>query len=603
MTPNDRYKIAFRTSIITGVFAVIVALLLINDYARRAEEDPLSGAIYTEMRDELRNDPNNEALQASFRELDAELREVYFDQRSFTYWGAWLLLLSSSATIGLGKWAAVLRRRLPDPRSTPQEHREAADEVDSRTGRYAVAGLAALTVVVAFGFFAAMENRFASINLVSPHLVSAERQAESVAQPATAAAEAAAELDEAKTENQPSLPSEAERRENWPRFRGPHGLGIVSDQSVRIEFDAESGDGVVWQSDVPLPGNNSPIIWGNRIFLSGATEEKREVICFATETGERLWSQEVPSTPESTAEVPEVMDDTGYAAPTMATDGRSVFAIFANGDIGAFDFEGKLTWSRSLGIPINNYGHASSLTTFENLLIVQFDQGHEGDALSKLLALDVQSGETVWEANREEVPNSWATPIIVDVAGEPQLIVCGPPSVVAYSPRDGSEIWRAECLDGDVGPSPVSVDGIVVVANEMPGVTAIKADGEGDVTETHLLWENYYGAPALCSPLATEKMVFLLTSDGLLCAYDLQGAEDPIWEHEIDASFSSSPTMIDNHLHLIDTDGKVYVLDTTMEGCTTIAESNLGDECVTSPAVKDGRMYFRTKSKLICIGK
>ena len=599
MTPNDRYKIAYRTSIVTGAFSVVIALLLLNDYIGRANEDPLSGAVYTEMRDELRKDPNNKALQASFRELDTELRETYFDQRTFTYWGGWLLLLSTSATIGLGKWAAVLRRRLPDPRSTPAERRELADEVDSRTGRYAVVGLAALSAVVAFGFFAAMENRFPSIHSVAPPLVLAANEAQPEADPSTVAAAS----DESKTESPPPLPSEAERQANWPRFRGPDGLAIVADSSVLKEFDADSGEGIVWQTDVPLPGNNSPVIWGDRVLLSGATEEKREVMCFAIDTGEMLWNKEVPSTPESTAEAPNVMDATGYAAPTMATDGRSVFAIFANGDIGAFDFEGTLSWSRSLGIPVNSYGHASSLTTFENLLIVQFDQGHEGDNLSKLLALDVQSGETIWETAREETPNSWATPIVVDVDGEPQLIVCGPPHVAAYSPRDGSEIWRAEYLDGDVGPSPVYVDGVVVVANEMPGVTAIKADGKGDVTETHLLWENYYGAPALCSPLATEKIVYLLTSDGLLCAYDLQGAEDPLWEHEIDALFSSSPTMIDNQLYLIDTDGNVYVLETTMEGCTTVAESNLGDECVTSPAVKDGRIYIRTKTRLMCVGK
>jgi outer membrane protein assembly factor BamB len=351
-----------------------------------------------------------------------------------------------------------------------------------------------------------------------------------------------------------------------------------------------------------LPGNSSPVVWGDRIFLTGADEQTREVFCFDARSGELLWRQAVPGTPESTATVPKVMEATGYAAPTPATDGRRVYAIFANGDLGAFDFEGRLRWSRSLGIPKNAYGHASSLAMFQDLLIVQFDQGIREEKRSRLLALRGATGETVWETVRE-VPNSWATPIVIQVDGQPQIITSADPWVLANSPADGSEIWRADCLRGDVGPSPVFAGGMVFTANEFPGLAAIRADGTGDVTETHVAWEADLGAPDTASPLATEKFVFLLASYGILTCYDAREGGDPLWEQEFDASFVSSPTLIGNLMFLFGEDGKVYIVEPTADECRVVAENDLGEECVTSPAVVDGRIFIRGKEHLIGIGQ
>ena len=162
-------------------------------------------------------------------------------------------------------------------------------------------------------------------------------------------------------------PSDAEIAKAWPRFRGPGGLGISAYTNVPDAWDAASGKGIVWKTPVPLPGNNSPVVWGKRVFLSGADKHRREVYCFDADSGKLVWRQNVPGTPQSTAKPPEVTDDTGYAAPTTATDGRRVFAIFANGDLAAFDVSGKPAWAKSLGIPENSYGHASSLDHLQEL--------------------------------------------------------------------------------------------------------------------------------------------------------------------------------------------------------------------------------------------
>ena len=258
-------------------------------------------------------------------------------------------------------------------------------------------------------------------------------------------------------------------------------LGISAYTNVPETWDAKSGKGIVWKTPVPLPGNNSPVVWGKRVFLSGADQRRREVYCFDADSGKLLWQQAVPGTPQSTAQPPKVNDDTGYAASTTATDGRRVFAIFANGDLAAFDFSGKLAWSKSLGLPENSYGHASSLATYKNLLLVQFDQGSSRAPKSKLLAFDSATGKIVWQVARP-VPNSWSTPIVIRHADRDQVITAADPWVIAYNPADGAEIWRAKCLKTDIGPSPVFADGQVFVANDNCVLSAIRADGHGDVT-------------------------------------------------------------------------------------------------------------------------
>ena len=152
---------------------------------------------------------------------------------------------------------------------------------------------------------------------------------------------------------------------NWPRFRGPGGLGISAYTNVPSSWNGITGEGVLWKTPVPLAGQNSPIVWENRVFLTGASEDEREVYCFDADSGELLWQRAVADVPGSPSEPPEVDDVTGFAAPTAVTDGKRVYAIFANGDLACFDFDGKRLWAMSLGNPdnlyVNGHGVDSSL--------------------------------------------------------------------------------------------------------------------------------------------------------------------------------------------------------------------------------------------------
>jgi len=583
-SPGGRaYSVAVATTVVAAVFALIVSALLLYDYGRRQVDDPLSDPTYLALKAALKEQPRNEKLQEQVRAVDAQLRHEWFRQRRFTAVGGWLLLGGVAIFLIAGNAALSMRRQppMPGPHHPPRDE----ETLWTRSARWATGGLAVLLVGAAVALSLSMRSDLPKYAADSPG-----EQVSGDPVP-----------DEPPARELPPPPTPDQIAANWPRFRGPHGSGVAAVSELPTAWDAASGEHILWKQLVPLPGNNSPVVWGDRLFLTGADETRREVYCFDAGTGELLWQQEAPGTPQSTAKPPKVLEATGYAAPTAVVDGRQVYAMFANGDVAAFTFNGTLGWARSLGIPENAYGHAASLAMWENLLLVQFDQASKKDGKSALLALDAATGETVWKVDRE-VPNSWTSPIVIDHAGRTQLITAADPWVIAYNPADGAELWRAKCLRMDVGPSPVFRDGVVYVANAFPAVSAIKADGQGDVTDSHILWQSEDGLPDTCSPLVTKDHVLVLASFGLLTCYDAASGEW-LWEEDFETEFTSSPSLVGDRVYLIANDGKSWVVEPGKQGCTRIAEGDLGERCVTSPALLQGRIYLHGEKHLFCIGE
>ena len=587
------------TAAIAGVFSLVVCALLFYDYSRRASGAPLENEAFLALKAALAKQPENDSdLKLRIRSLDLALRREYFRQRTFTRVGAALLLGGAAIFLASTKTAAALRRELPHPQplSTPQD----VESRWSRAGRWAVAALAlslaATAIVLSF---------MVSLN-VSP-LPPGENKGEGISPlpPGEGKGEGASGSAPTKpVASTPEAPPSAEEfAKSWPSFRGPGGSATSAYDNIPAEWDATSGKNIRWKATVPLPGNSSPVVWNNRIFLTGADEKRREVYCFAAASGKILWQKEVPGTPQSTAKPPKVNKETGYAASTAATDGRRVFAIFANGDLAAFDFNGNLAWSKSLGIPDNTYGHASSLLTYNNLLVVQFDQGSsEKAAKSKLLAFDSATGNPVWQTQRP-VKNSWPSPIVIHAADRDQIITAATPWAISYDPKDGREIWRVKCFSStqDIGPSPAYAAEKVFVANESAALWAIRADGKGDVTATHVAWKGEDGLPDACSPLATKQFVFLLDYSTVTC-YDAEKG-NVLWTEDFDDNFTSSPTMAGKNLYLFGLTGKCWIVEPTPEKCVRVAECNLAEGCVTTPAFQNGCLYIRGENHLFCIGK
>jgi len=295
----------------------------------------------------------------------------------------------------------------------------------------------------------------------------------------------------------------------------------------------------------------------------------------------------------------DVMDDTGYAASSMATDGVRVYAIFATGDLAAFDFKGRLLWHKSLGIPVSLYGYASSLEVWQDRVLVQYDQASAEDGMSRLYAFDGATGNLVWETGRP-VPNSWTSPILVKVENDYQLIATGDPWVIAYDPDDGREIWRADCVKGDVGASSILAGNLVIaIAPDMHNV-AIRTGGMGDITGTHIAWENDDVGPTIVSPVADDHRIFFLDTYGTLYVVNAMDGK-LVYEHDFGENVNSSPTLVAGRLHVLSVDGTMFI-GTPGETEFTLETSNTLDEvCFASPAYMPGRIYIRGEKHLYCI--
>lgn len=389
------------------------------------------------------------------------------------------------------------------------------------------------------------------------------------------------------------LPPADEYRANWPRFRGPDGGGVCA----KCELPASPS--VVWKSEVPVEGFSSPIVWGNRIFLSGGDENQRVVMCFDATSGKLLWRSAVPRTEGSPDDKPQVPDQCGMAAATPATDGRRVYAMYANGDIAAFNLNGSIAWAKHLGVPVNGYGHAASLLTWQDRVIVPFDQGDADEKLSKLIALDGATGAEVWKQARP-VGASWATPIALEAAGRAQIVTLGMPWVISYSPKDGSELWRAECLDGEITPSPIFAGSTLFVVSPSNKLQTIRPDGTGDVTKTHLGWIAEDGIPDVTSPACNGELVFVIDNGGVLSCYDAKTGRKQ-WQQDLEGECNASPSIAGDRLVILMKSGTLITVEAARQ-FKELSRLKLEEDVYASPAFAKNHIIVRGLKHLFCLG-
>ncbi len=372
-------------------------------------------------------------------------------------------------------------------------------------------------------------------------------------------------------------------------FRGPNGHGVSHHKNIPVDWDGAAGSNIAWKTEIPKAGYNSPVLWEERLFLAGGDSEVRVVYCFHTKTGELLWQQEVRDVPGSPASLPRVTEDTGLSASTVATDGTRVYAIFATGDIIAFTMTGQRVWARNLGVPDNHYGHSSSLIIWKNHLLVQYDSNKGG----RLLSLDTATGDTRWETKRQ-TGISWASPILAEIGGNPQVILSAEPLVAGYDPETGKELWSVDCMMGEVGPSPAYGDGLVYAANEYARLVAIRPGAADPV-----VWENDEYLPEIASPVVSDGFLFIATSYGVLVCYDAATGEK-YWEEEAIQGFSASPLIADGKLYAMDSGGNMHIYSLGKE-VNKLGTPALGEKAYASPAFSDGTIYLRGEKYLYCI--
>ena len=591
--PRFRIHLLRRVAVVAAIFSLVLCILLILNYVQLERTDPLDNPALEKLIERLGDNPEDVELREQIRALDLLARRAYFS-RLWQIRAAALMMLISVAVLLLSlKVLCRGRQKLPEEKRKQPAWRSA---YLARIGL-----ITAGAVILAGGVVTAGLSHSA---LSGEYMVAAAPAAgggEDQAAPAGRTTEAAsaegtgsggvAAGSEAaeQTEIKENILDSEELRSNWPGFRGPGGAGIAYVEEAPTRWDGTTGQGILWKTAIPKPGFNSPVVWGGRIFLSGADAQGQEVYCLDRNSGAILWRQRIEDVPGSPAEPPDVTPDTGYAAPTMSTDGKGVFAIFATGDVVGFDLEGNRLWERNLGVPENHYGHSSSLVTYRDLLIVQYD--HDGG--SRLLALDTATGTTVWETERE-VMTAWSSPIVVYTGRRPEIIINANPYVGSYDPDTGRELWQVECMYGEVGSSPAYTDGLVYAANQFAQLVAIDADTR------EILWEVYDDLPDASSLLAAAGYLYVPTSFGYLSCLDAATGE-VYWTHDYGGSSYSSPIYAVGRVYWMDKTGVMHIFQAGEE-FVPVSDPPLGEPSWTVPAFVDGRIYIRGEQHLYCIG-
>jgi len=546
------------TAWVSGLFSLIVATLLFANVLQLRSTTPLDNSVLTRSRDRLLENPEDDPLAEDIRALDLMARKAYFTRRWQIRTGSYLLLGGAVVFMASVALLGFLNAGPPVPAAERRPREEA------RWGRAGIA-LFAVLLLGAVGV----------LGFLRPGGMPAVRATSEAGAASTAVAASAAPA------------SAAEMARNWPYFRGTDAARREAGD-YPLEWDGAAGQGVLWKVPVPRPGFNSPVVWEDRVFLSGADARVREIYCFAAADGALLWRTRIDGVPGSPRNSPEVTEDTGYAAPGLATEGSRVFALFANGDLACVDFQGAVLWSRNLGVPDNHYGHSSSLLVRGDRLLVQYDHAAE----ARLLALDTTSGETVWETPRE-VMTSWASPILVRAGDRPLVVLSANPYVAAYDPESGREVWRAEGMMGEVGPSPAFGGGRVYAVNQYSVLMALDAEiGEK-------VWETYQDLPDVSSPVADENRLYVATSYGVVSCWS--GADGALlWQQELEDGFYASPVLVGDLVYLLDRGGVMRIFRAA-DACQEVGSSPLGEESDCTAAFVNGRIYIRGSEHLYCI--
>jgi len=562
-------KIIRGISIGSGIFTLIVALTMLLSLIQLKAMDPLDNPAINSIKEEYDKNPDNAAKAEQVRALDLMARKAYFSSRRQVETGSYLLLAGAIIFVICQRIIAGSEKNLP---SIPGEHQIQITQ-KARYAKYLAGTVAFLTVAAIISSFMLRSDL--------PDL--------------SGKASAKADRKERKKDRESSSGVIADDFNpdptNYPFFRGKDGRAIAGGSGYPTEWNGEDGKNIKWKTATPKEGKSSPVIWGDKLYVTGAEGNSCEVYCLDKNSGQILWSVSGSGIEGEPAVPPETDMEAGLAVSSVATDGKSVCAIFANGNLLCLDPDGNKKWAKNIGIPSNVYGYSCSLVMYEGLLIVQFDSN---DKVS-IMGFDTSSGELKWETLRRGRA-SWASPVIARFKGQSQVVINGNPEVTSFDPVTGKELWSIEVLTGDVAPSLALNSTMVYAVTDYARLAAIKP-GPGP----SIAWEDNTFTPDVSSPVATDKFLFLSTGNGDVVCYDSQKG-DTLWTHYFMDQFYASPVIADEKVWFLDRSGVMHIVK---EGdkYELIAESPVGEPADCTPAFSDKKIYIRTRNNIFCISE
>lgn len=381
-------------------------------------------------------------------------------------------------------------------------------------------------------------------------------------------------------------------KKQWPGYRGPTGQGIA--QKKKIPLIWNDTENIHWKAELSGKGNSSPIVWDKKVFITSASEDGkvRELFCFNRSDGELLWKKAAPE-PKN---IEKLYWKNTYASTTPITDGERVIAFFGNSGFVCYNMDGDLQWTQSVGEFITTHGPGTNMAMYKNKIIFIQDQINDE---SVFVALNKNTGEILWSQQREK-NYCWASPVIVRINGKDEMIYNGSYKVAGYDPDTGEEIWSLDGPSKEAIPMIITGGGLIYSQSGRNGpILAIRPGGKGDVTATHLFWKNINGGPHVPSAVYYKKRLYIINDTGTLsCINALTG--QVIWKERLKGRFSMSPVLSGNKIIITNEKGltSIFKAGNSFE---LLAENDLKEETLATPAVLGGQIFIRTAKNLYCI--
>ncbi len=435
----------------------------------------------------------------------------------------------------------------------------------------------------------------------------------------------------------PAARFDTKPEQNWPGFRGPAAQGIAEGYPTpaawNIDPAAGKPSGLLWRAEIPGLGHSSPIIWGDRLYLATAVrlsgkaslrigyygdvkaaqdndEQRWMILCFDKKSGKRIWEKSLRTAKPAT----ERHEKSSHANTTLITDGERLIGFFGSEGLYCFDLDGKLLWSKDLGV-INNswrgigWGYSSSPALHKDRIVLLCDDPKN----PFVAAFHVSDGKELWRTSRKgDCDGSWGTPLIHNDGERTQVVINGWPFIVSYDLETGKELWRLRG-GGDIPiPTPFVTDGLIVLSNAHGGKsplfavrTSAKGDislAEGSTSNDAIAWSVPNGGSYISTPVVYGGHIYLANYNGVLRCFDFKTGQK-IYEERLGTGsvFSASLVAADGKVYCPSEDGVVYVVKAgpTLE---VLAKNDMGEPCLATPAISQGVLYFRTAASLIAIG-
>ena len=408
--------------------------------------------------------------------------------------------------------------------------------------------------------------------------------------------------------------------ENWPQWRGPTRNGISNEKNLPVKWSQT--ENVLWKLPMPALSGSTPIVWGDRIFLNvaNALPDARAVDngpgaslhlwCVDRAKGSILWQRDLGSGNR-------MQRKQNQSTPSPVTDGTTVWVMTGTGILKAFDFAGKELWTRDIQADYGrfglNWGYGSSPLLHGDSLFVQVLHGMRTDDPSYLLRIDTATGKTVWRVERPtnarvESPDSYTTPAALQYAGNTEIVLTGGDVVTGHDPDSGRELWRANGLNPDndgsnrIVASPVVFGDLIVAPSRERPMLVLKAGGRGDVTRSHVLW-TFGSGPDVPTPVTDGTYLYVVNDRGIMFCLDLKTGREHYGRQRLrPGTYSGSPVLADGKIYITNEDGLTSVIKAG-PAFELLAENDFDDYTLSSPAVSEGQIFFRTRGFLYAIGQ